>query len=225
MSRLNTSPFQIRKFVCKMPSEVVFSSAETTIASRSKNQITTMKNSNKNQNSESKANDVAKKGFHEESKDFNQKPKSKLSEYIPLAVALLTIGAGAFTWSRNENSKRIYEEYHRKEERYIKLVESLTGFYEATDDSEQRKEFLNQLNLCWLYCSDEVVRKAYNFVDLSKPGRNVSREEQQRRLGEFILEIRKDLLKKEKLEMTNLKPEEFQMLYSKPTIKVKESGK
>jgi len=39
------------------------------------------------------------------------------------------------TWSLNERSKRIYEEYKRKEEKYSKLIRALRGFYTSSFNS------------------------------------------------------------------------------------------
>ena len=47
------------------------------------------------------------------------------------------------TWSLNERSKRIYEEYKRKEEKYSKLIRALRGFYTSSFNKELRDEFLN----------------------------------------------------------------------------------
>ena len=77
---------------------------------------------------------------------------------------IITLIIGLVTWYLNERSKRVYEEYKRKEEKYSKLICSLKGFYISSLDKELRDEFLNQLNLCWMYCSDEVIMKAYNFL-------------------------------------------------------------
>ena len=109
---------------------------------------------------------------------------------IPIIVAIVV-------WLLNERSKRQWEEYKRKEDRYFNLVESLKGFYvntEPTDAKERKEEFLNQLALCWLYCPDAVIHKAYNFLDHVHTGVQKSDEEKEQALGAFVLEVRKDLM-------------------------------
>jgi len=147
----------------------------------------------------------------------NEKSTSKSLNlaYVPIVVVVLTLLGSLVTWSLNEKNKRAYEEYKRKEERYSKLVESVTGFYKQGLDTELRKEFLKQLNLCWLYCPDEVIRKAYRFLEVTKSRDKFSREEKQKRLGDLVLEIRRDLLQREELNRTNLTSEEFQLLYAR----------
>lgn len=116
------------------------------------------------------------------------------------------------TWYLNERSKRIYEEYKRKERKYSKLISSLKGFYISSFNKELRDEFLNQLNLCWMYCPDEVIIKAYNFLSTVDTNNKSTNKEREKALGEFILSIRKDLIKRKPLKKTNLKPEDFKNL-------------
>jgi len=116
------------------------------------------------------------------------------------------------TWCLNERSKRIYEEYKRKEKKYSKLISALKGFYISSLDKELRDEFLNQLNLCWMYCPDEVIIKAYNFLSTIYTDKKSTDKEKEEALGEFILSIRKDLIKRKPLKRTNLKPEDFKHL-------------
>ena len=78
---------------------------------------------------------------------------------IPVVVAVIG-------WLLNEYSKRQWERYKKKEDRYVALVESLKGFYSNTGQTDvkgKKEEFLKQLDLCWLYCPDKVIQKAYNF--------------------------------------------------------------
>jgi len=116
------------------------------------------------------------------------------------------------TWYLNERSKRIYEEYKRKEEKYSKLIRSLKGFYISSLDKELRDEFLNQLNLCWMYCPDEVIIKAYNFLSTVHTDKKFTDKEREEALGEFMLAIRKDLIKRKPLKKTTLRSEDFKHL-------------
>ena len=47
--------------------------------------------------------------------------------------------------------------------------------------------------LCWLYCPDAVIHKAYNFLDHVHTGVKKSDEEKEQALGTFVLAVRKDL--------------------------------
>jgi Pyruvate/2-oxoacid:ferredoxin oxidoreductase delta subunit len=116
------------------------------------------------------------------------------------------------TWSLNERSKRIYEEYKRKEEKYSKLIRALRGFYTSSFNKELRDEFLNQLNLCWMYCPDDAIIKAYNFLSTVDTNSKSANGEREKVLGEFMLSIRKDLIKRKPLKKTSLKPEDFKHL-------------
>lgn len=77
---------------------------------------------------------------------------------------------------------------------------------------ELRTEFLNQLNLCWMYCPDEVIYKGYNFLFMVHTGQKHSDEEKEKAVGELILAIREDLISRKPLKETRLKPEDFKHL-------------
>ena len=131
---------------------------------------------------------------------------------IPIVVAVVG-------WLLNEYSKRQWERHKRKEERYVALVESLKGFYASTGQADakgKKEEFLKQLNLCWLYCPDEVIQKAYNFLDHVYTGVQKSDEEKEHALGQFVLEVRKDLLEKKpwRWKATMLNAQDFRNLRS-----------
>jgi len=131
---------------------------------------------------------------------------------IPVIGAVIVFISGLVTWYLNERSKRIYEEYKRKEEKYSELIRSLRGFYVDSFNKDLRTEFLNQINLCWMYCPDEVIHKAYNFLLMVHTDQKYSAEEEEKAVGEFILAIRKDLISRKPVGKTNLKPEDFRHL-------------
>lgn len=131
---------------------------------------------------------------------------------IPVIVAVIAFVSAVVTWYLNERSKRIYEEYKRKEEKYSELIRSLRGFCVDSFSKEQITEFLNQLNLCWMYCPDDVIHKAYNFLSMVHINQKHSDKEKEKAVGELILAIRKDLVSRKPLEKTNLKPEDFRHL-------------
>jgi len=63
---------------------------------------------------------------------------------IPVVGVIITFTGGFVTWYLNERSKRIYEEYKRKEERYSELIRSLKGFYAGSLSKELKDEFLSE---------------------------------------------------------------------------------
>lgn len=130
---------------------------------------------------------------------------------VPVVVA---VGV----WLLNESSKRKWERYKRKEDRYVTLVECLKGFYvntEQNDAEDMREEFLKQLGLCWLYCPDAVIQKGYNFLDHVLLGDSKPDEEKEQALAEFVLELRKDLLEERMWRRkTKLNSEDFRTLSS-----------
>jgi hypothetical protein len=118
---------------------------------------------------------------------------------IPLIGAILA-------WFINEWRKRSLEEYQRKEERYRQLILALKGFYEGQQDSKLKQEFIDQFNLCWLYCPDEVIKKGYVFLNSFITENKIDKHTA---LGEFIAEIRRDLILRHVARKTNLTGKDY----------------
>jgi Pyruvate/2-oxoacid:ferredoxin oxidoreductase delta subunit len=131
-----------------------------------------------------------------------------------IQVAGVTIGliAGFITLFLNEYSKRSEEEYKRKELRYVELITALRGFYVDSHNTELKDSFLRQLNLCWLYCPDDVIRKAYAFLATVHTDAKQPDAIKERALGELILAVRQDLLLRKSTRRTDLKPKDFRHL-------------
>ncbi|MGG5180475.1 hypothetical protein ACQYAC_14395 [Bacillus sp. MM09(2025)] len=91
------------------------------------------------------------------------------------------------------------------------LVKSLKGFYVESENSELKSVFIDQVNLCWLYCPDQVINKLYNFLESVK--NSSTHEHKHKALGELLVEIRKDLIKDSKLK-SDLKPNDFKIYSS-----------
>lgn len=77
-----------------------------------------------------------------------------LKFFLPLAGA-------AIAWLYDQGQRRTLDQYQRKETQYRELLLSVRGFYTGTQDTKLKQAFLDQVNLCWLYCPDDVIRKAY----------------------------------------------------------------
>jgi len=128
-----------------------------------------------------------------------------LKFFIPLA-------GGVIAWMVNEYRKRQSDEYLRKEERYRGLLLSLRGFYESAEDLSLKQAFANELALCWLYCSDDVIEKANAFIRTLKENSGATGEEKVRRLSALIGAVRKDLLSRRIVRNTSLTGNEFERL-------------
>ena len=133
-----------------------------------------------------------------------------LKIFLPVFVALLG-------WMGNEYFKRTDKEYIRKEERYVELVKSLRGFQAHRDPNdpqtrEARQTFLDQLNLCWLYCPDKIVEKGYALVATLTTGAGTTDKARQEAAGEFVLAVRRDLFSRGWFRGTKLKAKDFEIL-------------
>ncbi|HVL34830.1 MAG TPA: hypothetical protein VM489_04085 [Burkholderiales bacterium] len=131
-----------------------------------------------------------------------------LKLFLPLAGA-------AFAWYWNERRKIIAAEFERKAEKYAALIESLQGFYVATDADRSRElkaKFLSELNKSWLYCPDEVIRKAYAFLEKVHTDARHSDEVKENAAGELMVAVRKDLLGRKRVRSTQLTANDFKHL-------------
>jgi hypothetical protein len=131
-------------------------------------------------------------------------------DFWKFAVPL--IGA-VIAWFANEWRKRVADQYQRKESSYKELLRSLRGFYVGAVNAEDMKaEFLNQLNMSWLYCPDEVIKKGYAFLDTVRDGAKSSDEERELALGGFVATIRRDALSRNLVRKTSLTANDFRHL-------------
>lgn len=131
---------------------------------------------------------------------------------IPIYATFLTIVGSVGLWVLNERARRNMEEKKRREDRYILLMNSLRGFYETSVDSKLKEEFISQVNLAWLYCPDEVIRAAYNFLDSVHTDTKKNDSEKNLAVGNLILAIRKDMASGSFINLTELKASDFKHL-------------
>ncbi|MES2229626.1 MAG: hypothetical protein V4540_17935 [Pseudomonadota bacterium] len=129
------------------------------------------------------------------------------SDFWKFALPLL---GAVVAWFTNEWRKRVADQYQRKEANYKELVRSLRGFYVGAANADELKlEFLNQLNISWLYCPDEVIQKGYAFLETVHAREAKSDEEKQLAFGAFVAAIRKDLLSRSLVHRTQLSAADF----------------
>ena len=133
-------------------------------------------------------------------------------DWTQLLVVGFTAAVGFVTWGLNERSKRRFEDYTRREARYVQLVRGLRGFHVGSEDRGAKETFLSELELSWLYGSDDVVRAAYAFLQTVKTGQRTSEEERRVAAGNLVVAIRGDLLRRAPLKRTSLKASEFELL-------------
>lgn len=125
----------------------------------------------------------------------------------------LPLSGAVLAWFINEWRKRIWEQYQRKEASYKELLRCLKGFYVGAPDAEALKsEFLNQLNQCWLYCPDEVIKKGYTFLDSVHTKEVQTDSVKEKAMGELVSSIRKDLLSRKLVKNTTLTENDFRHL-------------
>jgi hypothetical protein len=121
--------------------------------------------------------------------------KSLISLAAPILVAIIVLSGTVIGLLYNERSKRRWEILKRKEDRYIELARNSRGFYEKGFQSDRLEKFIEELNVAWLYCPDDVLDKAKNFLSSVKVSRGQYKMTPEDALAELIISIRKDLSK------------------------------
>lgn len=122
------------------------------------------------------------------------------------------IGA-VIAWFVNEWRKRIADQYQRKEANYKELLRTLNGFYVGAPNSDTlRVAFLEQLNLAWLYCPDEVIKKGYAFLDTIHKNSAATDADKELAMGALVSTIRADLVSRKLVSTTQLCGSDFKHL-------------
>ena len=120
-------------------------------------------------------------------------------ETFLVVLAPIVIG-----WLLNEEAKRRDIREKKKRKRYELLILALNAYHQNGQASGKRVQFIHQVNLSWLYCSDKFIRKAYEFINSSEDFSQASEEQKDKLLGELMVIIRKDFK-----GCTDLKSSEF----------------
>ena len=131
------------------------------------------------------------------------------ADFWKFVVPLL---GGVIAWLANEHQKRKVEQYQRKEAQYKELVSALNAFYTGAASTDGQGKFLSELNRCWLYCPDAVIKKAYGFLETVHPETSGSQEQKQHAMGDLVLALRKDLLSGKYAKSTKLQAGDFKHL-------------
>ncbi|PCJ25654.1 MAG: hypothetical protein COA97_07180 [Flavobacteriales bacterium] len=134
---------------------------------------------------------------------------------LPVIAVVISILGSTFLWSLNQKETRKFELYKRKEERYLSLLNNLKGFYENSNNSDLKNKFIDEFNNCWLYCPDSVIKKGREFLD-SVSSDTQNKKDKQVILAEFVLEMRRDLMKFNQYEKTDLNIDDYKIYTANP---------
>ena len=132
-----------------------------------------------------------------------------------MTVSLTIVGSIVVVvlgWYLNEQSKKKWEAYKRKEDNYKELIRTLRGFYIDKPSKELKEEFLYQVNLCWLYSPDEVIKAAYGFLDTVHAGVTSTDAVKEKAVSSLVLAMREDILSGKTIDKTELTAGDFKHL-------------
>lgn len=127
----------------------------------------------------------------------------------------LPLFSAVIAWFINEYRKQTGDEYQRKERKYSELLTAMKGFSRSLDSAikesfDLKRHFVEQLDQCWLYCPDTVIKKGYAFLATVDTTKVSTEKDREKALGEFVVAIREDLFshgfwRKTKLEAADFK--------------------
>ena len=120
----------------------------------------------------------------------------QLSKLWPILGPIVgTILGALVAWLLNQRAKWKWERHIRKEERYVRFLDSITGFYVDSASAPSRTEFLRQLRLAWLSCPDEVIHLGNRFLEtVETKDEKSADDEKEAALGSLVLEMRRDMV-------------------------------
>lgn len=114
--------------------------------------------------------------------------------------------ASALTYWFGIRHLRTETEIQVKVEKYNNLIKYLRGFVGEGANGELKKQFFQEWETSWLYCSDDVfnaIRRMIEYArDRNKQQRYLQNGVGNEILGEIIISMRKDLLQK-KTKLSN----------------------
>jgi hypothetical protein len=128
-----------------------------------------------------------------------------MKEWFVALVPLASAALGAFlVYLFTSRAKRDESIIRFKEEKYAKLLVKLQGFVGTTTSGQLKREFFEEQYQSWLYASDEVIEALNILVRLVIESRGFTPDPEagRRAVGEIVLAMRRDLLRKTNLDYT-----------------------
>jgi hypothetical protein len=128
-----------------------------------------------------------------------------MKEWEIAFVPILSAAIGALLVYLFSSAQKRDESIIRfKEEKYAKLLVRLQGFVGATTSARLKKEFFEEQYQSWLYASDEVVESLNAMVRfvIESRGAVPDPEAGRKAVGNIVLAMRRDLLRKTDLDYT-----------------------
>jgi hypothetical protein len=94
-----------------------------------------------------------------------------------------------------------------KEEKYTTMIIMLQGFVGKKISRERKEKFLEEQYKSWLYSSDNVVLAVNDLIQLlmDQEGKDPDPVKGRKTVGNIILQMRKDLLGKTKLDQLDFR--------------------
>lgn len=110
-------------------------------------------------------------------KPATSEPSSKsawaIAWKIAVLTAVLTTTMNGLLFFLGEMRKAKWTAYEHKEARYHNLISAMRGTFQndplIENPFEANRKFFEEVDLCLMYCSDDVLRATWGLIDRSKP--------------------------------------------------------
>lgn len=138
-------------------------------------------------------------------------------ELWKITAPVLTVVIG---WLLNERARRRVERERRmlqqqkgKRVSYRKLLENSKGFNDGQPDATVLKQrFLDELQLCWLHAPDDVIQRAYVFLDSVHTGHVASDADRKNAIAELVAAMRNDTLSHKLVTKSGMRAADYRLL-------------
>lgn len=129
---------------------------------------------------------------------LNQPSQVSWNNWVPLILFVFAAALSLVTWGLTEWARRSTKRHLRKTERYVELIDLIENLMENENkkpgDPDLKIKFIHQINLCWLHCPDDVIRKTIDLV--SKFNKDeIPLENKEAALSDLMITLRRDVLK------------------------------
>jgi len=131
-----------------------------------------------------------------------------IRDVLLIALPILTAILGSFfTYIFSVKEKKSETVRKFKEEKYMNLILLLQSFIGSTNSGDGKRKFFEESYKSWLYCSDDVTKAINDLINFfsNETGLINDTNKGHELIGRIVLEMRKDLLGKTRLKITDFK--------------------
>jgi len=140
---------------------------------------------------------------------LNQLPQNTWNNWLPLLLFVLGAFLSLLTWGLTEWARRSTKRHSQRTKRYVELIDLIENLMEndkkKPGDPDLKDQFMHQINLCWLHCSDDIIQKTIDMISKFNDD-DIPADIKDTALCELMISLRKDIMS------TELKHEDYKKI-------------